>query len=263
MNPAFAIELKKLDMINGYKLKALSPDAAGFYKVPLFVMDTTSRNKAYYDPRSVVAAHNNPNMKFYKSLTEGNLEGEIQHPFDESIKRMVKIDRTKTSHVISAITAELSPDGKATILYGMVRPAGPYKQTLTESFADSHINTAFSIRSLVSIIKKVADVVHKRMLAVITYDNCDGPGFEVASKRYAPNNISTETISYDIDISDADIYDGIAVESIENESIMDLFGTDQISIISKEVGIIDPHTGNVVRDGESQSVFHNCFQHSV
>jgi len=266
-NSKYAIELRKLDVINGQRLKELRPNSAGFYKVPLFVMDAVSRNASWYYPESVIAAHNNPNMKFYKALTEGNLEGEWQHPFmDDSINRIVKIDRTKTSHVISAIATEQSPDGKATIIYGWIRPAGPYKQALVDSFADPHINTAFSIRSLVSIVKKVKDVDHKKMLAVITYDSCDGPGFEMASKRYAPDVSSNESMSVDFDIKDTascdDLYSGLAVESIENGSIMDLFGTDEINIVSKVLGIYDPATRKVLDNAKPQSIFHNCFRHA-
>jgi hypothetical protein len=256
-------------------LRALFPNKDGFYTgVPLAVIGLPSRNGFMYDGPAFIAAMNNPNTLFYKSVVEGNLEGEWGHPTlpktdKEAMERLLSIDRNNTSHYFSKIWTE-PVSGGYTVVYGNVKPCGPKGQFLHESFQDPHRDTAFSLRSATGEPYRISDKVYgKKIIAMCTFDAVGTPGFAQASKRFA---IGTESFSQMIEetdifrlgiehaISDDNTLKVVGLEHINSQQLCDIFQVDKLSIRTETNvlnAVYDPTTKSVVgKDGKPVSLFH-------
>lgn len=280
--------IQTLNVMPGGKLKGIEPDASGVYRgVPVAVIGKPSRNNVLYDPQSFVNSVTDTRSRFYKNLTEGNLEGEWGHPLavanpKEYIQRTLTIDRTRISHYFSKIYTENSKDGKYVIVYADVVPTGPYGQYLAESFADPKRNTAFSLRSLTSAPKPIGGgLASKSIVAMVTFDAVDGPGFEEASKRHMVSQEGFKIISRnsgqefsfenmdetaaDMSIQEILQFPGftkaVGFESVNCQEILDIIEADKVTI-RKEIcieGIYDPDNRTLVTADGNKSVFHSLF----
>lgn len=269
MQPQFYFHIQTMDVMDGAKLKALHPDKDGYYKdVPLLVIGKASRNMKYYDDRSLLENITNPNSRFYINLTEGNLLGEYGHPIvlkNEDLMRMAIIEMTRVSHSIRRVyTKDVNGD---VVMFGDIKPCGPMGQYLKESLEDSTRNTSFSLRSICAKISQDGAVLRQRVLSLVTIDAVDGPGYKIASKRYANQGVaqmSNEGLDYyipeELMSSQHEINDLIGVESITNEAVMDLFGTDKVKVFSTEELICDVHANKLIGANGQQSIFHTLFK---
>lgn len=283
--------------MNGAELRSVTPDSDGVYRaMPLSVIGQPSRNGVLYTPTSLVDAMANENSRFYKNLSEGNLEGEWGHPttvtiergpngqptvkgksaIQTAVARTLTIDRTRTSHYFTRVYTEKTRDGAYVIVYGDVVPCGAYGKYLTESLLDPKRNTAFSLRSITGAPKKhPAGYVEKSVLALVTYDAVDGPGYERASKRYMvqPETVvSNEGLTYideeqfTVNINDMvgndNLNSVVGVESVQCQEVLDILRTNTL-IVDTGINLVGRYDSSnnviVTGDGANKSVFHSLF----
>lgn len=273
-NLTFSVQT--LHTMQGGTLKSVKPDKDGVYKrVPIAVIGMPSRNNALYEPTSFVNAITDSRTRFFKNLTEGNLEGEWGHPIigtdkKAAVSRTLHIDRKMVSHYFTRVWTEPTDDGSYTLVYADVVPCGPYGQYLKESFEDVKRNTSFSLRSLTSEPRQLPNgVLSKSIVALVTFDAVDGPGFEAASKRFmSSEELGLELVDQECaTVSMADIIEfpdfenAVGFEAVKCQEILDIFEAESVIIkTDKQVrGIYDEDTKTLKTPEGPKSVFHSLF----
>lgn len=195
-----------LPAINGYTLKANSPDENGCYEVIVGCIGIPTRNNVIYDPDSVIAAMSDPESRFNICLRDGNLAGEWGHPrveTKEDLNRLLYIDEKQISHYFRSIWIDEKPitikGQEAFPIRAKVKPAGPYGKYLEDSLRDPCINTAFSIRSLCAPVSGPDQrYSYRKVEYLVTFDAVFAPGYEITSKRYAIGNESLDINTDDL-----------------------------------------------------------------
>lgn len=239
----------------GRELKALKPDKNGVYKgIPLTVVGMKSRNNMVYERQSVMECLTDPKSRFVMNLKSGDLEGEWGHPLlsidpKECVQRLLFLDRTRVSHHFTKVYAKEDKDSGYVIIYGDIKPSGPYKQQLEENFQDPTRNVSFSLRAATIVTRQDAGVTYKRMLAMFTFDAVDGPGYVQASKRFQDlaateglKVLPAEAGSGDVDVNVSReqflkataTFKSSGLESkIVDQRVLDAFGCDRVVIKEK------------------------------
>ncbi len=198
MNPNFKFSCGELDTINGYKLKAITPDENGFYTICVGCIGAPTQNSVIYDPESTIAAMNDSTSRFNISLREGYLQGEWGHPVVDDprdpaqMARLLRIDEHYISHYFGKIWVDhetpvtLDNGEKAYRIMAKVKPAGPYGAYLEKSLQDPHANTSFSVRCVcLPMTGPRRDCQYRKVALMVTFDAVHAPGFAVANKRYS------------------------------------------------------------------------------
>ena len=264
--------------MDGRQLKAVKPNKDGIYTgIPLTVIGCDSRNHVNYEKESVINCLTDATSRFCANVKTGDMEGEWGHPFlsgEGSLDRLLYIDRKNISHYFTKVYGK--EENGLIIIYGDVKPFGPYKQSLIDSFEDPNRNTSFSLRSAAKIIgRSPSGVVQKRMLALVTFDAVDGPGFLMASKRYRDPDVATESMHIDttdkllnIDLSvtrkqflDSQEYRkaaGFETISIVDQRVLDAFECDKVTVKNKVI-LPTGHKQFVDETGKGVSLFDMCF----
>lgn len=188
--------------MEGRKLKALKPNKDGVYTgIPLTVIGCDSRNNCSYEKNSVLQCITDMKSRFAANVSTGDMEGEWGHPFlagDHSLDRLLYIDRTRVSHFFTKVYG-VDCGNNIIMIYGDVKPFGPYGEYLEKSFQDGMRNTSFSLRSAAQKTGVKNGITQKRMLSLVTFDAVDGPGFLKASKRFRDPNVATESYGIALD----------------------------------------------------------------
>lgn len=190
-------------VMNGRELKALTPDKNGVYTgIPLMLIGAPSRNNVMYDVESVKECMTNPRSRFVMNLKSGDLEGEWGHPLlsckdkAEMLQRLLYLDRKCVSHVFTKVYAKDAGNGTL-IVYGDVKPSGPYGDVLDKNFRDPVRNVSFSLRSATEVTGTNNGIVNKRMLTLFTIDAVDGPGYAEACKRFRDPSLESLGARFD------------------------------------------------------------------
>lgn len=263
--------------MEGRALKAVKPNKDGIYTgIPLTVIGCNSRNNVNYEKQSVIKCLTDPNSRFCANVKTGDMEGEWGHPLlegDKCLDRLLYIDRKCVSHCFTRVYGK--EENGLIIIYGDVKPTGPYKQQLIDSFEDPTRNTSFSLRSAAVKIGQTPDgIVQKRMLALVTFDAVDGPGFLMASKRFRDQAVATEsmkttltdkTLNVDFSVNRKQYLNSMEYRKasgfesvILDQRVLDAFGCDKITIKEKVVKAIG-HKQFVDAAGQNVSLFDTCF----
>ena len=132
LNPKLKFSCSTLPVINGYTLKASTPDSEGCYEVIVGALNIPTRNNVIYDPDSVVDAMRDPKGRFRICLEDGNLAGEYGHPrvdTKDDLNRLLYIDEKQISHYFRSIWIDEKPimihGQEAHPIRARVKPAGP------------------------------------------------------------------------------------------------------------------------------------------
>lgn len=264
--------------MEGRQLKAVKPNKDGVYTgIPLTVIGCDSRNKVNYERESVLNCLTDMQSRFAANVSTGDMEGEWGHPFltGQSLDRLLHIERTRVSHYFTKVYGKDMGNG-IIMIYGDVKPFGPYGQYLKESFEDPSRNTSFSLRSAAKITGHRNGVTQKQMIALVTFDAVDGPGFLKASKRFRDEDVATESLAnhvaddlaseYNVDIevskpeflkSQESLKMAGQESIITDQRILDAFGCDKITIRDKVVSRVGKRFYD--ETGKDICLFDQCF----
>lgn len=172
----------------------LKPDANGYYNVILSTFNVFNRGGTYYDFDSSVSDLIKKSSTMRIRLNNQQLKGEYGHPkfkIGESemniLKRTLEIEETRVCMFIKEVTfstsTKVTPEtgDPIIIVRGLIKPTGPYGDTMKREMEDTDINSAWSLRGrfLPGIIqgrplKKVTDI--------ITWDYVNSQGLPHADK---------------------------------------------------------------------------------
>jgi hypothetical protein len=265
-NSKFYFVVESMEVADGRKLRAMTPDEDGYYhNVPLMMLGVPTLNGTLYDSKCIVDCITNPSSRFNIMLTSGTLYGEYDHPEfrgKEDIPRLLNIRRQFESHHIKKVSTVNTNEGH-TLIVGSIKPTGPYGKYLDEDFRDPNRNTAFSVRSLCEEQRdpKSGSVIRKIRI-LVTFDAVSSPGFKQASKRYTPAVEKLELSPEDFPT----YVDGVGNESsiITDKEFNSLFGAKAIRIIKYKQDI----TGDVLAGrlyymdayGEKRSILHSLLK---
>lgn len=241
--------------------KVITPDKDGVYKdISLMVIGKPSRNNKIYETTSMMEAITANSSIFYRKLVGGQLEGEFNHPLiwkEEDLPRIMMIDRDRTSHRILRVYTKSTEQGN-TVLYGDVKCCGPKGKYLAESFADPQANTAFSLRSMVSVLGKTGKYIKQKVLALITIDAVDCPGYAEASKVYV-QGLEGLSLPFNIKQMMPQVAQLVGAEAIADQQLLDLLESDKVTINHSIRGMVDVRTNSIATDTGNKSVFHSAF----
>ena len=265
--------------MEGRQLKSVKPNKDGVYTgIPLTVIGCNSRNNVNYEKESVLKCITDQQSRFCANVKTGDMEGEWGHPLltgGNCLERLLHIERTRVSHFFTRVYGK--EENGLIIIYGDVKPFGPFKQCLIDSFEDPTRNTSFSLRSAAKPIGQSADgIVQKRMLALVTFAAVDGPGFLMASNRFRDPDVATESlhphvsdniIQVDFSVNKKQFLDSVeyrkaaGFESFEvlDQRVLDAFGCDKVTIKETTTLTAVGHNQFVNEAGKNVSLFDACF----
>lgn len=251
----FAVQV--LDNMDGKTLRALRPDDNGYYDVCLAMLDSTSRNRTYYDVDSVVNEITNAKTIFNMMLTQGNLRGEYGHPpATASLERIDQIVEDRVAHHISKLwTGEKMANGIP--LYGKIKPTGPFGHLVESSLLNPKENTTFSLRCLMTQRPDPANNrVYRTVKRLVTFDYVNMPGYAEASKWYSPAQEGfVREITPEMLFSPEGHMCGL--ESWSDKDISDLFGISELQLNHIKLGTHIKGSGTYFdKDGTKRSVTH-------
>lgn len=265
MNPSTSVSpgnkvyfvVQVMDNMDGRKLKALRPDENGYYDVCLAMLDSTSRNNAYYEVDSIVNEITNPRSVFNMMLTQGNLRGEYGHPSATAdLQRIDAILEDRVSHHIAKIwTGERVATGIP--VYGKIKPSGPFGHLLESSLLNGQENTTFSLRCLMT--ERPDQSSNRRIRTVkrlVTFDYVNMPGYVEASKWYSPGKES-----FSIEITPDMVFSPegsrIGFESWSDKDLAELFGLTEFQLNEIRIGLHLKGTGTYFdKTGVKRSLTH-------
>ena len=241
---------------DGRKLGRAKFDADGYTIIPVAALGINSRNNTFYDVASVVRALQPNGSMCAKTLVDGNLKGEYDHPAleglnqQQALQRLCRVEGKFVSHHIRKLFTgpELETGGK--LLMAEIKPMGPFGEALMESLNERFDNTAFSLRSLVSERRGADGITYRTVQNLVTFDAVTAGGYAEASKRYST---ALENLSR-ADFIDA--HGGVACENISIRDIDAMFGTCEVTIRRQKVGMYTPGENTfTAEDGARRSLF--------
>lgn len=245
--------------------KALTPDKDGVYRgLPLMVLGKVSDNNKEYEINSMVSAISDPSSLFYRKLVAGQLEGEWWHPLtgddDAALARIIKIERNNVSHHIHRVYTGKATEQGHVIVYGDIEPSGPYGKHLEASLQNPRINTAFSLRSLVSSLGEENGVLKQKVIVLVTIDAVDAPGYPEASKVHLGS--AQEGVSYEVDLKKHGemLVNEFGLEHITDPQICDLLEQDKVTI-RKSSYRVDVKNQTLSNSQGKKPIFHELFRY--
>ncbi len=253
--------------MEGRQLQSVKPDKNGVYKgIPLTVIGVPSRNRVDYVKESVMNCITNAQGRFCANVTSGDMEGEWGHPLiktKEDLPRLLYIDRTRLSHYFTNVYGVDTGAG-GIIVYGDVVPFGPYGEYLKLAFEDPKRNASFSLRSAARVVGQSGMNVRKEMLALVTFDAVDGPGFLKASKRFRDQGSATESLDVEVDkegyTSAVESLQAVGQESIiRDQQVIDAFGCDYVKV--RDIIMTKTCKGQFIGNQGNVSLFGAMFDH--
>ena len=245
-------------MLDG-KAKAMHANDQGYFEdVPLLVLGKPSRNGKVYTVESMTRALTDPSSYFVKHLRSSALYGQYGHPVVKSeadLADIANIDMTKVSHQIGKVYTKEAPTEQGhQVVYGWIKPFGPYGQYLKQSFEDATQNTCFSLRSLVEKVGNDSNGnIIQTVTCLVTIDAVPLGGYAQAAKVYDP---SIEAIS--IPIKEKETMDRmVSQELLDDHQLQDILGADKVSVGRVTYDVIN---GKMEHDGRSIDPFHTFFK---
>jgi hypothetical protein len=252
---AFVVDV--LLVRNGRKLGAIRPDEDGYYTIPLAVLGTPTDNRTYYEVDEFVGQMTSPTSFINRCLTDGKLFGEYGHPMisllpsDQQLPRLMQIDEKQVSHHIKKIWTGEKLESGGRIIYGLIKPKGPYGAHLRDSLDDSCVNTSFSLRSI-AVSTESGGLIRRKIRNLVTFDFVNAGGYNEASKRYAP---ATETF-VNLPLHAAMVRNAdAAMEHVSDTELNEIFGAKVVTIGHNRTTFHEKKNTLRDQDGVLRSIF--------
>lgn len=182
-------------------------DDNGYYYLPFGALNTYNIHGEYYRVKDLSKIAGNRSL-IGNRLKAGLLKGEKGHPVREPsmsdtafINRNIEMNGDRVCGHIKAINFDVTnnyePGFNLPIIKvrGWIRPIGPFGEEFKESLENPDMNTAMSIRSIVSPIV-VGSVRIKDVLQISTYDYVTENGVHKSTQW--DNSVSSESLDLDI-----------------------------------------------------------------
>jgi len=246
-----------LHVRSGKKLGAIRPDQDGYYQIPLAVLGTPTDNRTYYDVDAFIDQITNPTSVINRCLTDGKLYGEYGHPLIQLmpdamvVPRLLVIDEKNVSHHIKKIWSGEKLESGGRVIYGLVKPSGPYADAIRQNLDDPCMNTSFSLRSIAKS-RQEGPLTRRTIKHLVTFDYVNAGGYAEASKRFSPG---VESL---VDVMLMDNHFRItesAMESLSASELNDIFGAKQVMIGSTKTTFVDKQKALRDDKGALHSVF--------
>lgn len=261
--------ISTLEVRDGKKLKAITPDKDGYYcNFPVAVLGAPSRSGhgMSYDPESAIAAMSNPKMPFFLRLQDGSLYGERGHPTipenmnrKDKIRRILSIESKNLSHHFRKIAAAETLENGGVVIRADIKPYGTYGKDLEEQFLDPNMNVSFSLRAMADA-RRVGATMRRFIKHFVTFDSETIGGFDETSKRFVDGFSVTENLNMDVDL--VDFYDeneesGYVSECLVSDQLLEIFGAEEVKLYEQSLGHRFGNTGTFIdKSGERKSIFH-------
>jgi len=245
---------------NGRKLGRIRPNTDGYYEMPLAVLGTVTDNRTYYEVEDFVEQLTTPTSYINKCLTTGSLYGEYTHPQvymlpqEQQLPRLMDVDMKYASHHIKQIRTGEKLETGGRILYGLIKPHGPYGETLKSNLDDPCMNTSFSLRSIAHS-RQEGQITRRKIKYLVTFDYVGIGGYNEASKRYAP---AVESIDLVLNASTQPVTTA-AIEHLSDTELNEIFGAKIVTIgTTRTTYTVKDQT---LRDGagNKRSIYTNLF----
>lgn len=255
-----------MDNFDGRTLKALRPDADGYFTgIPLSAFNARSLNGCYYETESYYKHLTDPLSPFNIRLIHGNLYGEWGHPKDDApLSRIVMIDRDQESHHFKAVYTDRDAAGNNPIIRGDLKCTGPKGRFLEPSLMNPHENTAFSLRCLMTEKRDpVLNAPVRTIEEFVTYDSVDMPGYLYGSKWYVEATKTGTEYLRPITLDMLYTRDGIRVglENYSDQRLLELFGVSNFDLNGKPLGSYIRGTNTYMDPkGINRSLTHQIFR---
>lgn len=242
---------------NGRKLGAVRPDDDGYYTIPLAVLGTPTDNRTYYEVDDFVDQLTSPASSINMRLTDGKLYGEYGHPRisllpeKEQLPRLFDIHEPSVSHHIKKIWSGEKLESGGRIIYGLIKPSGPYAEPLRNNLDDSCMNTSFSLRSIAKS-RQEGNLLRRNIKHLITFDYVTAGGYNEASKRFSPgieSLIDIDLVDHNFQVTES------AMECLTKHELNDIFGAKQVIIGGTKTTFIDKQSALKDEGGKLYSVF--------
>lgn len=253
---SFTVEV--LAVKNGRKLGRIRPDEDGYYSMPLAVLGTVTDNRTYYEVEDFVSHLTSPNSLFVKCLIDGKLHGEYGHPpimtlpEEMRLPRLMTVKEPNISHHIKKVWTGEKLETGGRIIYGLIKPTGPYGESLKESLDDPCLNTSFSLRSIAQS-REENGITRRRIKYLVTFDYVCAGGYSEASKRYSP---SVESLNINIPLTSKNLIKSTcALEHLSNTELNEIFGAKVVTIGANTTTYIDKQAVLQDNTGRLRSVF--------
>lgn len=265
-NVSFTIETMFAN--NGGRVGKIVPDANGFYRgLPMLVLGVPTENKTLYDVASITSKMNDPNSKFYKTLRNNQLFGEWGHPNfldydeDKQLARLMLIREERHSHMIDRLSTGRTLENGGVIVAGDILPVLPYGPALKESLDHPCINTGFSLRAWINTEIR-GGIKHRTVNKMVTIDAVGAGGYPDASKKNALGLEDYNEYSVEVMRNGQIICDEIAIESLEETELNDIFGMSSITRLVQTRTLIDadPVMSQSFPSQYGRTVFHDYFK---
>lgn len=229
-------------LVGTNKMGIIKPDANGYYPLVLGAFNYHNGAGDYY-PLEPVKKLLLDSSSLMRRISKGVLRGELGHPKQlpgmtsrQFLSRISQIDEQSICCHIKSIELDeqhvTGKDGKTcAAIIGMVKPSGPFGESLEKQLQSTDENVYFSIRSITDDHIEPNGTRVKKIVEIITWDNVNEGGIDVAHKFKSP---SLESYAFDYETviaakEDAERY-GIGTESAEVLNSM----VESITVLGKQ-----------------------------
>lgn len=263
--PSFRVET--LVIRENRRLGRPRRDSLGYYQdIPVAVLGKVTQNNTFYREGPFIEQIRSPDSYVCRQLQDGKLYGEYGHPDltgldnQAAINRLAKVDEKCISHHFASVHLGQKLESGGQLICAHIRPHGPYKSSLEDSFEAPLINTAFSLRGITTNTLGPNGESYRTMEKLITFDAVHSGGYSEAAKRFAATESlamgsSMEFLDVRIDPSQDPkiVFDSVAMESFTNTELNHLFGTNRVYKLTETLTYV-PATESLIRGGSDQAL---------
>lgn len=187
-----AIHYVSTALIGANKCGKLKRDNEGYYEIVLGGLNVINSTGAVYTMEGSRALLDKSNL-LNRRLQAKRLNSELGHPKrqpgwtdDEYFARILSIEETNICSHIREFRLEPRSGTDEVMIIGWVKPSGPHRDHMEESFNNPNENVCYSIRSFTDDYRQ--GYTRKKVLkTVVTWDKVNDPGISFANKLDTPS----------------------------------------------------------------------------
>ena len=236
---AAIVKYSALSIPGANQMSKIKPDETGYYPIILGGFNICNASGIYYPLVESVRNMFKVGGIFRRRLDTGLLRGEYGHPKLDGMKeidmlnRLARMEALLTSHHIRSVELLDKKDERGNsivVAAGMVKPSGPYGDTLQKQFDNLLENIAFSVRSFTDTTSLNGRIV-KIITELLTYDYVTEPGISRATQYMTA---AMEELKYDLTVTEELLNSAITTRTFNNFALEDEAST--LSMVRTNLG---------------------------